>query len=259
MAESRSSRRRSGSRDPAGTARLRFGEQHAIRRTHDPDIDRSRLAFTDAAHDAFLEHAQQRRLQAQAHLADLVEEHRAALRRLEEARARGVGAGERAARMTEQLALEKLLADRRAVDARERLFRSRRHAVDHLGDELFADAGIAGDEHTDLALGDATRRVRRTSSKMRSVRRADSICAVHAPKLRAVTPSSGIARDAGARRYAATLEQCDEAHDDLPAAFIDDRGQQQLELARRFFNEHVGRAKGSESSSRAIAVCSGAT
>ena len=56
---------------------------------------------------ALLQHAQQLGLQLERQLADLVEEQRAAVGLLEQAaRARAVGAGERAAHVAEQLALD---------------------------------------------------------------------------------------------------------------------------------------------------------
>ena len=55
------------------------------------------------------------------HVADLVEEQRAALRGLEQAAAVGDRAGERALLVAEQLGLEQALGDRAAVDRHERL------------------------------------------------------------------------------------------------------------------------------------------
>src|SRR5439155_16171970 len=97
----------------------------------------------DAQHLALVEHAQQLRLRRREQLADLVEEHDAALGDLEEA---GLGrdrAGERAALVAEQLALEQRLGERRAVQAQERRLRARRVAVDQLGDHFLANAGLA--------------------------------------------------------------------------------------------------------------------
>ena len=73
----------------------------------------------DALEDALLQHAQQLHLHGQAHVADLVEEQRAALGDLEAALARGDGAGERALLVTEQLALEQLGGNGAAVDGDE--------------------------------------------------------------------------------------------------------------------------------------------
>ena len=58
---------------------------------------------------------------AERHLADLVEQHRAAVGELELADPRRLRAGERALLVAEQLALEQLGRQRRAVDLDERL------------------------------------------------------------------------------------------------------------------------------------------
>ena len=72
------------------------------------------------------EHAQELRLQRERQLADLVEEERAAVRPARSSPAwRRDRAGERALLVTEQLALEQVLGDRRAVDVDERRARAR--------------------------------------------------------------------------------------------------------------------------------------
>ena len=112
------------------------------------------LRLADAADLARLERAQQLRLELERQLADLVEEHRAAVGRLEGAGAVAVGAGEGAAHVAEELALDEVRADRAAVDDDERLVRARA-ALDDLGrDELLAGAALAVDEHVDVARGD---------------------------------------------------------------------------------------------------------
>ena len=67
-----------------------------------------------------LEHLQQLGLRQRAHLGDLVEEQRAAVGHLELARLAGRRAGEGAALVAEQLALEQLARQRRAVHLHER-------------------------------------------------------------------------------------------------------------------------------------------
>ena len=62
-----------------------------------------------------LEHAQDLGLRVGAHVADFVEEQRAAVRLLEAADALFVGAGERALLVPEQFRFEKVLLQRRAV------------------------------------------------------------------------------------------------------------------------------------------------
>ena len=70
------------------------------------DVHVPRLVFADAAHLAGFERAQQLGLQRLRHRANLVEEQRAAVRVLDQARPRRGRAGEGPARMTEQLVLE---------------------------------------------------------------------------------------------------------------------------------------------------------
>ena len=81
-----------------------------MRRRDDAHVDRERLGAADALERALLEHAQQLGLRLGRHVADLVEEDRAAVRGLEAADAARVGAGERALLVAEELALEELAA-----------------------------------------------------------------------------------------------------------------------------------------------------
>ena len=96
---------------------------------------------------ARLEHAQQLGLHQRAHLRDLVEEQRAARRLLDAPDLGGGGAGERALLVAEQLRLEQLLRQRRAVDRDERLAGAIRSLVDQARDHFLAGPGLAGDEH----------------------------------------------------------------------------------------------------------------
>src|SRR6185436_16671026 len=109
----------------------------------------------DAAELALLQKAQQLRLRAERHLADLVEEQRPAVRGLDQPRAIAIGAGERAAHVSEELALDQVLRQRRAVDGGERLRAPRRVAVNRARDQLLAGAGLAEDADRDVAAGDA--------------------------------------------------------------------------------------------------------
>ena len=94
--------------------------QVAVRRGDDADVDLPAPVLADATHLALLERAEELRLEAQRHLADLVEEERPAVGRLEEAGPVGGGAGEGAAHVAEELALEEALREGRAVDGDER-------------------------------------------------------------------------------------------------------------------------------------------
>ncbi len=80
-------------------------------------------------------------------LADLVQEQRAAVRLLERALVRADRAGERALLVAEQLALDELLADRRAVHRDERALGARAAGVDGAGDQLLAGARLAENRH----------------------------------------------------------------------------------------------------------------
>src|SRR5690606_16772356 len=87
---------------------------------------------------ALLQDAQQLHLDRGGHLAHLVEEERAAVRPLEATLLARDGAGERAALVAEQLALEDRLRERRAVDRHERPRRARRVVVQRPRRELLA-------------------------------------------------------------------------------------------------------------------------
>ena len=94
-----------------------------------------------------LQHAQELGLHVDAELADLVEEQRAAVRRLEPAGARRDGAGERAFLVAEQLALDQGGGNGRAVDAHERAAAPRAALVQRAREQLLAGAGFAEQQH----------------------------------------------------------------------------------------------------------------
>src|SRR5579863_2381097 len=94
-----------------------------------------------------LKHAQQLGLKAERHVADFVEQQRAAIGLGEETFARLDGACEAPARVPENLPFEQFLRDRRRVDGDEWLARARAARVDGAGDELLADPRLPRDEH----------------------------------------------------------------------------------------------------------------
>ena len=100
-----------------------------------------------------LQHAQDLGLRAGAHVADLVEEQRAAVGLLEAADALAIGAGEGALLVTEQLGFEQVLLQRRAVHLDEVARRPQRVVMDRAGDQLLAGAGFAANQHGRIALG----------------------------------------------------------------------------------------------------------
>ena len=130
--------------------------QVAVRGEDDADVERNLFLESAEARDlAGLEHAQQQRLRLGRQLADLVEKHRAAVGRLEDALLVFVGAGERALHVSEQGALQEVAVEGAAVHRDDGLGRARRAAVHQLRDHLFARAGLAGDQDGVGAAGDA--------------------------------------------------------------------------------------------------------
>ena len=100
----------------------------------------------DPAELAGLERAEDLDLGRRAHLADLVQEQGALVRRLEEPVLETVGAREGAALVAEELALEEGVLERAAVDDRQGRGRARAVGVERPGDQLLAGAALALDQ-----------------------------------------------------------------------------------------------------------------
>ena len=105
-----------------------------------------------------LEHAQELRLHVERKLANLVEEHCAAVGSLDGTLARGAGAGEGTTGMSEELALEQIVGEGRAVHDDVRSRSSRRCFVNRTTDDLFARTGLTADEDGDVGPRDARER-----------------------------------------------------------------------------------------------------
>ena len=105
-----------------------------------------------------LEEAEEFGLELRADLGDLVEEERPAGGGADDPVEGLVGAGERPLAIAEQLALEHLARDRRAVEGDERLRGAARRAMDRPREYFLAGAGLAGEQDGDVggrdALGD---------------------------------------------------------------------------------------------------------
>jgi hypothetical protein len=112
------------------------GGEVAVRGRDDADVDLAGLGVADAGERALLEHAQHLDLERGRHVADLVEEERAVVGDLEQAGLVGDRAGERAAPVAEQLGVEQVVVERRAVRDDELAIAPRRGLVDRAGDEL---------------------------------------------------------------------------------------------------------------------------
>ena len=116
----------------------------------DADVGLDRRAAADRHVLAFLQHAQQPGLRLGRHVADLVEEQRAAVRLLELAGRALDRAGEGAALVAEQLALDQLARDRRHVERHERALAALAVVVQRARHQLLAGAGLAGDHHREV-------------------------------------------------------------------------------------------------------------
>ena len=119
----------------------------AIGRRDDGDIDALELQRADALDFSIFERAQQLRLDGERELADFVEEEGSALSGLEHAGLGVDGAGEGAAHVAEQLALEKRVDDRGAVNRDEWPAPPRPRLVERTRAQLLAGSRLAGNQH----------------------------------------------------------------------------------------------------------------
>ncbi len=131
----------------AKAAALDLLGQLLVCRGDDAHVDGQIARAPQPAERHLLEDAQQLRLRRHRHLADLVEEQRPAVGLLEQPALLRLRVGERAALVAEQLALQKILGDGRAVDLDERAVAPPRRAPrDQVRDQLLARAGLALDQ-----------------------------------------------------------------------------------------------------------------
>ena len=119
----------------------------------DAHVAADRDVVADALEHALLQHAQQLHLHRRAHVADLVEEQRAALGDLEAALAGGDRAGEDAFLVAEQLALEQVGGNRAAVDGDEGPLAARAEIVDGARGDFLAGAGFAEHQNGGIVIG----------------------------------------------------------------------------------------------------------
>ena len=113
---------------------------------HDPDIDPGRYRAANVLEGHFLEHPDVLGLDLEVDVADLVQEEGPAVGLLEAAHAVAVGAGERPLDVAEQLALEQVLRECRAMHLDEGARRTGTSGVDGCGQELFAGSALPSDQ-----------------------------------------------------------------------------------------------------------------
>ena len=124
------------------------------------DVHLPALLPSHPANGPRLERPEQLRLELERQRADLVEEERASVRQLEEPGLGRDGAGKGAALVAEQLALEQVGRDRRAVDLDERAAaRASAAVVNGARKQLLAGTGLAADQDRDVAMRSDPRRL----------------------------------------------------------------------------------------------------
>src|SRR5262249_28592098 len=117
--------------------------QVVIRRRQKANVRGDGLIAADALETLFLQDAQELGLRQGRHVADLVEEQRAAGALLELADAFAFGAGEGAFLVAEKFAFQERFRNGGTIDGEKRPFGTPAVAVDRAGDEFLAGAALA--------------------------------------------------------------------------------------------------------------------
>ena len=131
------------------TKRPRGDRRHevAVGRGDHADIERPRRGRAHRRDLPILQRPQELHLQVERRLADLVEEQRAAICHGEQAETIGGGAGEGAADVAEEFALDHAWRQCTETGGHKRPVPPRTVGVDGAGGQILAGAGLAGDEH----------------------------------------------------------------------------------------------------------------
>ncbi len=120
----------------------------------DPDIHLGGFAAAQGVELFILQHRQELGLEGQGQVADLVQEDGAAVGLLEATGLVLVRAGEGPFDVAEHLGFQQVLRQGRAVDLDQGLVGPVAGGVDHLGQNIFARAGLPLHEHRGVAFGD---------------------------------------------------------------------------------------------------------
>ncbi len=113
----------------------------------EPDIDRGWIDGAHRDHFPSLQNGQQLALQVQRQIANLIEEQRTAVGRHDPARAIGVGAGECAALVSEQLTFKQRIRQCAEVNTDKRFPGAPRQAMNFASRQFFAGAALAEYEY----------------------------------------------------------------------------------------------------------------
>src|ERR1039458_3185260 len=131
------------------------GLQIAMRGGDDAHVHGNGFLAAEAMQASFLQDAHQFDLRSRRHVADLVQKNRAAIRLFKPADAPRFRAGERAAFVAEQFALQQSFGNGRAIDGDERRAGPVAELVNGAGDEFLAGAGFATNQNAHRFGGDA--------------------------------------------------------------------------------------------------------
>ena len=134
---------------PEAAARDIVG-QVAVGGRHQADVARARRPAAHRRELAGFQGTQEPRLHAERHLGHFIEEQRAVVGAAKDAFVVGHRAGERAARVAEQFALEHAFAHGAAVEADERSGGAARIVVDGARHQFLAGAALAEDQDIDV-------------------------------------------------------------------------------------------------------------
>ena len=141
--------------------------QVLVGRGDDAHVHADQFAATDAEEFAFGQHAQQAGLQRQRHVADFVEEQRAAIGLLEASDVSSLRTSERTGFMAEEFAFQQLGGDGGGVERDERLARAWRFAMQRVRDQFLARSGFTGDQHRQRRLRQPPDRTKQRTHRRR--------------------------------------------------------------------------------------------
>ena len=126
----------------------------AVGRGDDPHIDLDAARAPDPLELPLLQDPQHLGLGLGRHVADLIEEDRAAFRGLESAHTLLIRARKGALLVAEELALDQLAVDRRTVDGHEGTIAPARQGVEPPRHQLLSGAALSTNEHGNVRVGD---------------------------------------------------------------------------------------------------------
>ena len=133
--------------------------KRTVRGGDEAEIRRQFFHAPDAANALGLEYTQELRLQRRGQIADLVQEQRPAVRKLDQADFSGGGACKGALLMSKKLRLGKRLGYSSAVQRDEWLLRATRQAMELARDQLFPGSGLPMDEDRHVGIRDPAQKL----------------------------------------------------------------------------------------------------